>query len=363
MGQELDRRDEKRPGTEQGVPQWANMAAVQRRIAPELTERIVLRHNILRHVSDSQPIGRRALSQRIGQTERAVRREESVLREAGLITVDPDGIRLARDGEDILWGLAEYVRLLIGTGELENLLELEFGVDQAVVVAGDSDLDDAVKREIARSGAAQLRDVISDGDVVAVTGGTTMAALAAEALPLRGTRDVVVVPARGGLGEDVEKQADTVAASLAKRLGGSYRLLNLPDDLGRESAASVREEPRIKQVIDTIRRARVVVHGVGTALEMARRRNLSESEIAHIQQLGAVGESFGFYFNSAGEVVYTTSSLGLRLAELSSVPTVICVGGGSSKARALEAVLRNGFSHIVVTDEGAAHGIKHESGR
>ncbi|HAI86593.1 MAG TPA: hypothetical protein DCL63_06335, partial [Firmicutes bacterium] len=72
----MDRRDEKRPGTEQGVPQWANMAAVQRRIAPELTERIVLRHNILRHVSDSQPIGRRALSQRIGQTERAVRREE-----------------------------------------------------------------------------------------------------------------------------------------------------------------------------------------------------------------------------------------------------------------------------------------------
>ena len=341
----------------------ADIISVQCRIAPELTEKIVLRHNILRHVSYSQPIGRRALAQCIGRSERVVRREEGVLREIGLILVGPDGIRLSRDGEDILWELGEYVRLLMGTGELEKMLAERFGVEQAVVVAGDSDCDDAVKREIARAGAAVLKDAISDGDVVAVTGGTTMAALAQEAVELRSVRDLVVVPARGGLGEDVEKQADTVAASLAKKLGGSYRLLNLPDDLGLESAASVREEPRIKQVLDTIRRARVVVHGVGTALEMARRRNLSEAEIVRIQQLGAVGESFGFYFNSAGEVVYTTSSLGLRLADLSSVPAVICVGGGASKAQALSAVLRNGFSHIVVTDEGAAREIEYESGR
>ena len=341
----------------------ADVIAVQCRIAPELAEKIVLRHLILRHVSYSQPIGRRALAQCMRRSEREVRREEGVLREVGLIVVGPDGIRLSRDGEDILWELGEYVRLLTGTGELETTLVERFGLEQAVVVTGDADRDDAVKREIARAGAALLRDVISDGDVVAVTGGTTMAALAQEAVELRSVRDLVVVPARGGLGEDVEKQADTVAASLAKKLGGSYRLLNLPDDLGLESAASVREEPRIKQVLDTIRQASVVVHGVGTAVEMARRRNLSEAEIAHIQQLGAVGESFGFYFNSAGEVVYTTSSLGLRLADLSSVPTVICVGGGASKSEALSAVLRNGFSHIVVTDEGAAREIKHESGR
>ncbi len=89
-----------------------------------------------------------------------------------------------------------------------------------------------------------MRDAISDGDVVAVCGGTTMAELAAHTVPAPGKRNVVVVPARGGsLGEDVEKQADTVAALLAKKLGGAYRILNLPDDLGCELAASVAEEP------------------------------------------------------------------------------------------------------------------------
>ena len=126
----------------------ADLIAVQCRIAPELTERIVLRHNILRHVSYSQPIGRRALAQCIGRSERAVRREEGVLREVGLILVGSDGIRLSRDGEDILWELGEYVRLLTGTGELEKMLAERFGLEQAVVVSGDSDYDDAVKERL-----------------------------------------------------------------------------------------------------------------------------------------------------------------------------------------------------------------------
>ena len=166
------------------------------------------------------------------------------------------------------------------------------------------------------------------------------------------------MPARGGLGEDVEKQADTVAAALAKQLGGSYRLLNLPDDLGPELLASITSEPRTREVLQLIRQARVVVHGVGTAAEMARRRNLSAQEIDRMLQLGAVGEAFGYYFDAQGEVVYTTSSLGLRLAELASIECVICVRqlqqGGAV------CVLRNGFSHFVVTDrelpaERAAH--------
>lgn len=332
--------------------------ALQRRIAPELTEIIILRHEILRGVSHSQPIGRRALAASMGRTEREIRREEKVLREAGLITVAPDGIRLSVDGEDILWELGEYVASLSGLADLERDLVQTFGLARAVVVPGDSDVDDSVKRDMARAGACLLRGLIEDGDVVAVTGGTTMAELASMVSCCNSPRDIVVVPARGGLGEDVEKQADTVAASLAKKLGGAHKLLNLPDDLGHELAAGIAAEPRIRQVLDTIRQARIVVHGVGTAADMARRRNLSPVEIDEIQALGAVGEAFGYYFNSGGDVVYTTSSLGLRLAELAAVDTVICVGGGESKAQALAAVLRNGFSHIIVTDEGAARRVQ-----
>jgi len=332
------------------------IVALQRRIAPELVDTIVLRCVILRSVGHLQPVGRRVLAASIGRTEREVRREERILRQAGLLTVSPQGIRLSRDGEDILAELVEYVACLSGAGALEDYLMQEYGLRRAIVVPGDSDVDASVKKEMARSGARLLQELVMDGDVVAVTGGTTMAELAAVAPSTahRVPRNLTVVPARGGLGEDVEKQADTVAAALAKQLGGSYRLLNLPDDLGPELLASITSEPRTREVLQLIRQARVVVHGVGTAAEMARRRNLSAQEIDRMLQLGAVGEAFGYYFDAQGEVVYTTSSLGLRLAELASIECVICVGGGSSKGEALSAVLRNGFSHFVVTDEGAA---------
>jgi central glycolytic genes regulator len=327
---------------------------VQQRVAPELTSTIVLRYNIMRHVFFTQPVGRRTLAIRIGESERVIRREEDALREAGLVVVSSDGIRLSRDGEDILWDLKDYVRSLLGMGELEDVLRRGFALEHVVVVGGDSDVDQGAKREMARAAARVLREVIADGDVLAVTGGTTMAAIADEAVSAGGKRDVVVVPARGSLGEDVEKQADTVAAAFAKKLGGAYRLLNLPDDLGEESAASVLAEPRIREVLETIRSARVVLHGIGTALDMARRRNMPAEKVREIQSRGAVGEAFGFYFDSGGRVVYATSSLGLRLTDLRRVERVISVGGGGRKAEAMAAVLRNGFAHVLVTDEGAA---------
>jgi central glycolytic genes regulator len=335
--------------------------SLQRRIAPELTDVIVLRYYILRSVGQCQPVGRRVLATSLGRTEREIRREERQLRRAGLISVSAHGIRLTSDGEDILRDLSQYVSQLSGATSLEARLVEVFGLSRAIVVPGDSDADASAKKDMARAGARLLAEVLREGDVVAVTGGTTMAEMAAAA-PASGpgvARNITVVPARGGLGEDVEKQADTVAASLAKQLGGSYRLLNLPDDLRHELLAGIVAEPRIRQLLHTITRARVVVHGVGTALEMARRRNFSEAEIERVLSLGAVGEAFGYYFNSGGEVVYTTSSLGLRLTELATVETVISIAGGASKGEALAAVLRNGFSHIVVTDEGAARRALH----
>ena len=161
-----------------------------------------------------------------------------------------------------------------------------------------------------------------DGDVVAVTGGTTMAELAAVAPSHGPLSELTVVPARGNWAR-TSRSRPLLAAALAKQLGGSYRLLNLPDDLGPELLASITSEPRTREVLQLIRQARVVVHGVGTAAEMARRRNLSAQEIDRMLQLGAVGEAFGYYFDAQGEVVYTTSSLGLRLAELASIECVI----------------------------------------
>ena len=258
-------------------------------------------------------------------------------------------------GEYILEELKEIIREFHGLTELENELARRLDLKKVVVVPGDSDQDEAVKKEIAHATAQFLHQELRPGDVLAVTGGTTLAEVA-RSLPAYGgeAHDVVVVPARGGLGEEVELQANTIAAAIAKQLGATYRMLHVPDDLGEEAMSTIAMEPKIKELIELIRSARIVLHGIGTAEEMARRRGLPKEQVAILEERQAVGEAFGYYFDREGKIVFTTSSVGIRLEDLANVDLVVAVGGGRSKAEAALAVLSTQHQDVYITDEGAA---------
>jgi len=196
--------------------------------------------------------------------------------------------------------------------------------------------------------------VLEDGQILAVSGGTTLAGVA-ESVRLHDVRKrVTVVPVRGGLGEDIKIQANTIAVALAEGLGGSYRLLYAPEDVRPANLEQILSEPRIRSVIALGRRADILVHGIGTAEEMARRRGFDDASIMDLIAAGAVGEAFGCYFDAQGRIVHNTASVGLRLEDLESIPMVIAVGGGRSKAWAVMAVLSRGYCDVCITDEGVA---------
>jgi central glycolytic genes regulator len=104
----------------------------------------------------------------------------------------------------------------------------------------------------------------------------------------------------------VEKQANTVAANIAERLGGTYRLLHVPDDVGEDVIASLCGDPKIKEMLDLIKDSDVVLHGIGTAEEMAKRRGLGEEDLHLLREKRAVGEAFGYYFRSRKGASCTT---------------------------------------------------------
>ncbi len=325
-----------------------------RKIAPEIAELVEKRYIILRNIYFVQPVGRRALAARLRLPERTVRNEIELLREQGLLISNPAGMEVTPAGERLLGDLKEYVRELRGLSDLERRLARLLGLQQVIIVPGDSDEDETVKKEMAKATAKYLKAVLKDGDVLAVTGGTTLAEVA-RSFPASGEkREVMVVPARGGLGEEVEKQANTVAANIAERLGGTYRLLHVPDDVGEDVIASLCGDPKIQEMLDLIKETDMVLHGIGTAEEMAKRRGLAEKDLSVLREKQAVGEAFGYYFNHSGDIVYTTSSVGLRMEDLPNIGKVVAVGGGRSKAAAALAVMSNRYQHVCITDEGAA---------
>lgn len=328
---------------------------LQKKIVPELTNLLVQRYQILRQVSHEHPIGRRALAARLGLSERVLRAQVDFLKGCGLLVFSSSGMTVTEEGMDILRELADYVRKLQGLNSLEQLLCSKLNIGRVVIIPGDSDQEEVVKREIGRAAARILSRLLGDGKkhIVAVSGGTTMAALAAN---ISGSHpQTVVVPARGGLGDNVELQANTIATVLAQRMGASYRQLYVPDSVSEEILNSIlAEDTGVKAVVDIIKQADILVHGVGQAAVMARHPH-GTGVYSKLLDDGAVGEAFGQYCALDGRQVYMTNNAGLMLQDLPKIGTVIGVAGGRSKAEAILSVIRASRQDILVTDEAAAH--------
>ncbi|WP_343753776.1 sugar-binding transcriptional regulator, partial [Lentibacillus halophilus] len=175
---------------------------------------------------------------------------------------------------------------------------------------------------------------------------------------LSGEVDCLFVPARGGIGEKEEHQANTIAAKMARQAHGNYRLLYVPDPLSETSYRTMIEEPAVQDVLHLMYEADVVLHGIGDALTMAERRKTPEDILQKLRDGHAVSEAFGYYFNAFGEIVHHVRTIGIHLDDLSeNSKRVITVAGGESKAQAIESYFKQGKSDLLITDEAAAEAI------
>ena len=334
---------------------------IQKQLAPDVVDVLMKRYTILRHIGYSGSVGRRTLATALGMTERVLRAETEFLKRQGLVDIDGSGTRVSDAGFRLLEDMEPMMKEWFGLAELEERIAAAYGLRQVVVVPGDADRDPLAKRELGKAGAAALTKAAAalapaGGDplVVAITGGSTIVEVAEHLTASPALRNALFVPARGGLGERVELQSGTIASTMAKRTGGGYRLMHVPDDVGEEAIATLMSEPHIREVAELVRRARIAVHGIGEAYEMARRRRVGEQTIRLLGEGGAVAESFGYYFNRSGDVVHRMPTVGLRLEDIEQMETVIAVAGGASKAEAIAAVLKNGHEDVLVIDEAAA---------
>ncbi len=327
-------------------------------LAPELPEIVVRRYCLLRKIYYCSPIGRRSLAAYFNMGERVVRREIDILREQGFVAIERKGIVLTTAGKSMVKSIMPCLKSFLGLTALEErLLEL-LKIRRVIVVPGDLESDAVVLLEMGRAAARVLRECLEPDMVLAVSGGTSCAAVADMLSEAPAPPGITVVPARGGLGEVVDYQANTIAARVAQKLRSSYRLLHLPDSLSQEALQMLLREEKVREILDLINSARVLLHGIGTAEEMARRRGAGLREMGRLREKGAVGEVFGVFYNDSGDVVDRIPGLGLYLEELSGhVENVIVVAGGRKKAKAIAAVAGNHSRDLLVTDESAAREI------
>jgi central glycolytic genes regulator len=328
---------------------------IQKRLLPDLLEVMHKRHYILRSIRYMQPVGRRSLAQSLGLTERVLRSEVEFLKNQDLIEIRTSGMSLTGDGIILLERVGSLMREISGINEMEQKLKSLLNLNEIVIVSGNSDDSPWVKEELGRAAATSMKKRLVGKNIIAVTGGTTMTAVAEMLTPDFASDETLFVPARGGIGEDMKNQANTICATMAEKTGARHRVLYVPDQVSKEVYKSFLKEPMIKEVLSLITSANIVLHGIGDAVTMAERRKTSEADFQKILSEHAVGEAFGYYFNEEGEVVHKVPTIGLQLEDLSKANNVIAVAGGGSKAKAIRAYMKSApSSTVLITDEGAA---------
>lgn len=322
---------------------------------PEAVESLKERYRLLECISLSQPIGRRALAAECSMTERRVRSETEVMCASGLIEIFASGMTVTPEGLYVLKELGAAMHNVFGFVQKEKLLAGALGIKRVVISRGDIDSSKLSMDAMGRVAANIVENMIRDGDTIAVTGGSTLKCVADSFASTGRHNDIKVVPGRGGIGTNPEIQSNTIASIFADKLDAKTDLLYLPDMLNPRIARTIMREPNIKKIMATIKNVDMLIFGIGVADEMAHRRGLSQPIVDMIDQRGAVGEAFGYYFNENGDIVYLSHTIGITLEEMKGIDRIIGVAGGTKKAKAILSVIRNIKNTILITDESAAN--------
>lgn len=242
---------------------------------------------------------------------------------------------------------------------LADALRRTFGLTE-VRLGRTFDDDTATLGDLGRVGAEVLAEQVHDGDLVGVTWGETMYAVARHLTPQPRT-GVEMIALKGGSSLTSRSTGDAETIGLfCDAFHAHARTLPLPvifDDVLAKQI--VEKERHIRHVIDLGVEAQVAIFTVGAVNPSAMLFNLgylSDAECDHLLE-HAVGDICSRFFDDTGAVALPeldSRTVGISLADLRLKRTRILVAGGATKLRGLGVALRAGYATHLVTDRTTA---------
>ena len=215
------------------------------------------RYRILQAIQLMQPIGRRALAETLKMTEREIRKETEILRKQLLLESDKSGMLCTEDGLAVIEKLQEMVYEWTGSSHLALTIQKRFGVKKVIVVPGNYDEDETVLTLLGKEAAKQFNESIRSEQIVAVTGGKTVASLAPFLHHDDSRQNITFDAARGSIGHELPMQANTLVATFATKMNAQYRTLLLPEHLSEQAYQAMLKEPMVVEMLDYYNRADV----------------------------------------------------------------------------------------------------------
>lgn len=261
-----------------------------------------------------------------------------------------------------------YVRISI-VDPLEDLdmlsseIEMKYKLDHVRVCYSPQNEYREIQKRISKSAADYLYETVQDMDIIGVTWGRTLHAIAQQ-LRQKPVRGVEVVQLKGGVSHS---HVNTYAAETVNLFAEAFhtvaRYLPLPVVFDTvEVKRMVEEDRHIQRIIELGRKANIAVFTVGTVKEDAllfRLGYFNEEEQKLLQQKG-VADICSRFFDAKGALcseAINNRTVGIDLHDLRDKEKAILVAGGQRKIEAIQAALAGRYANILVTDQYTAQAL------
>lgn len=249
----------------------------------------------------------------------------------------------------------------VSTAVADQLRE-RFGVAEARVITSQP-TDEELDRELGAVGALMLEENVADGDLVGITWGRTLHAVA-RSLKQQNRHGVQVVQLKGGATLTSRSTSHYETIRLFCEAFNAYpQALPLPVIFDNAEVKRVVEDDRhIKHIMDLGRDAPTAIFTVGTMSPestLLKLGYLSEAEQTALLD-NAVGDICSRFIDEHGEPCLPEleeRTVAVSLQNLRAKQTRICVAGGQQKVRPLKAALGAGYVSHLVTDEDTARAV------
>ena len=247
--------------------------------------------------------------------------------------------------------------------DLEQRLKKLCGLQDVVVVDSDENREDG-KLRLGTTASKYLESIISPGDKVGISMGSTLYHLASSPIS-EPVNDVTFVPLIGGMGRlRTELHANHLAEIMAKKYNGTYLPLYAPARVSNKVLRKeLRNEPHVSEILALQKELSIAVVGIGYPNENSSIKATGyykEKEIQSLLDRNAAGDiCMQFYDLSGNTAQYKQDNhvIGIGLNMLKNLPYSIGVAGGADKLSAIIGAINGGYINVLITDYACAAGL------
>jgi DNA-binding transcriptional regulator LsrR (DeoR family) len=243
---------------------------------------------------------------------------------------------------------------------LEEKLTARYGLQCCEVVPN---IDEGVLplKTLGMAGARYIRNLIESQRhaMIGIGHGRTLAA-AVDLMPSVPAHDTKFVSLLGGLTRRFAASPFDVIHRLAERTGAEAYVMPVPFFANTSKDRQVLESQYgVCDVIAMARQAELYIAGIGEVDArsfIASAGMLDQEDVNEVMRAGACAEILGHFFSADGTHLPTSvadRALAPRFSELKT-HKIVALAGGTSKTKAIRAILEHGLLFGLITDEATA---------